>query len=160
MAFRHQPTLGDNPTARGKGQPSGHQGEYWIGTYEKYNGPPNKPGWVQGNFPKGTLASQPFTITHEKISFLVGGGRLPGKEYVALVVDGAEVRRATGANVETMKREIWDVREFAEKKARIIIVDKYSRGRGHINADDFTFEGEMLVEDSDFQDEFTLDQEE
>jgi hypothetical protein len=29
-AFQNQPTLGDNPTARGRGQPSHHQGRYWV----------------------------------------------------------------------------------------------------------------------------------
>jgi len=41
-AFDHQPTLGDNPTARHRGQPSHHQGRYWIGTYEKYQGKPGQ----------------------------------------------------------------------------------------------------------------------
>jgi hypothetical protein len=30
-AFNSQPTYGDNPTARHRGQPSQHQGNYWIG---------------------------------------------------------------------------------------------------------------------------------
>lgn len=30
-AFSTQPTYGDNPTARHRGQPSNHQGNYWIG---------------------------------------------------------------------------------------------------------------------------------
>ena len=37
-AFDTQPTYGDNPTARRRGQPSNHQGNYWIGTYENYPG--------------------------------------------------------------------------------------------------------------------------
>ena len=37
-AFDFQPTFGDNPTARGRGQPSEHEGDWWIGTYEKYQG--------------------------------------------------------------------------------------------------------------------------
>ena len=39
-AFEFQPTKGYNPTARGRNQPSRHQGEYWIGTFEKYHGKP------------------------------------------------------------------------------------------------------------------------
>ena len=38
-AFDFQPTWGDNPTARNRGQPSKHEGDWWIGTYEKYQGP-------------------------------------------------------------------------------------------------------------------------
>jgi hypothetical protein len=44
-AFRFQPTFGDNPTARKRGQASNHQGNYWIGTYEKYRRLPGQRGW-------------------------------------------------------------------------------------------------------------------
>ena len=30
-AFDFQPTWGDNPTARNRGQPSEHQGDWWLG---------------------------------------------------------------------------------------------------------------------------------
>ncbi len=38
-AFDFQPTYGDNPTARNRNQPSQHQGDWWLGLYEKYQGP-------------------------------------------------------------------------------------------------------------------------
>ena len=51
-AFNAQPTYGDNPTARHRGQPSNHEGRYWIGSYEKYQGlPGQKPGDIQGDGP-------------------------------------------------------------------------------------------------------------
>jgi len=37
-AFDFQPTKGDNPTARNRNQPSKHEGDWWIGGYEKYQG--------------------------------------------------------------------------------------------------------------------------
>ena len=37
-AFDFQPTWGDNPTARNRGQPSEHQGDWWLGLAEKYQG--------------------------------------------------------------------------------------------------------------------------
>ena len=47
-AFNFQPTYGDNPTARRRGQPSNHQGQYWIGGFEKYQGlPGQRPGETQ-----------------------------------------------------------------------------------------------------------------
>ena len=62
-AFDFQPTKGDNPTARNRGQPSNHEGKWWIGTYEKYQEKPDQqPGDIQGDSPKGTLTSTPFTI--------------------------------------------------------------------------------------------------
>lgn len=146
-AFDFQPTLGDNPSARHWREPSNHQGRYWIGTYEKYNGKnAGRPGMLQTDRPQGTLTSIPFVITHSEINFLVGGGSNKDKEYVALEVDGSVVRKATGQNCDTMKRTTWDVKEFAGKQGKIIIVDRDSGGRGHINADDFRFSGRKVAD--------------
>ncbi len=145
-AFRFQPTLGDNPAARGWKQKAGLQGKYWIATYEKYNGKTAKRrGMLQTDRPQGTLTSVPFLITYSRITFLAGGGKKMEQLYVALVVDGKEVRRATGTGKTTMRRVSWEVKEFAGREGRIIIADHDSRGWGHINADDFRFAGQRLV---------------
>jgi hypothetical protein len=139
-AFDYQPTKGDNPTARRRGQPSNHRGDYWIGTFEKYRGlPGQQPGQTQGDRPTGTLTSIPFKIAGDSISFLVGGGDSPDSEYVALTVGEQEVLKATGNNHETMKRITWDVSEFRDREAIIVIVDQSNRGWGHMNADDFRY---------------------
>jgi len=139
-AFDFQPTKGDNPTARRRGQPSNHQGDYWIGTFEKYQGlPVQQPGQTQGDKPTGTLTSIPFEITGDSISFLIGGGNRLDAVYVALVVGGREVLKATGHNHESMNRVTWDVSEFQGREASIVIVDHSNRGWGHINADDFRY---------------------
>ncbi|HGE71552.1 TPA: hypothetical protein ENX78_11995, partial [Candidatus Poribacteria bacterium] len=58
-AFDNQPTLGDNPKARNR-ESSRHQGKWWIGGYEKYQGKPDqKPGDIQGDQLTGTLTSEP-----------------------------------------------------------------------------------------------------
>ena len=72
--FNNQPTCGDNPTARHRGQPAKQQGNYWIGGYENRHRPYNKPGAIQGDGPKGTLTSPLFKITGRYITFLLGGG--------------------------------------------------------------------------------------
>ncbi|MCW8795907.1 MAG: DNRLRE domain-containing protein [Chlorobium sp.] len=139
-AFDVQPSRADNPTARHRGQPSQHQGVYWIGTYEKYQGKAGqKPGDVQGDAPTGVLTSTRFTIQAPVISFLIGGGAWKETVYVSLLVDNKEVRRATGKNTETLSRQTWNVAPFVGKSARILIVDKSSGGWGHINADDFRY---------------------
>jgi len=142
-AFRFQPTKGDNPTARGRrNMPSKHHGRFWIGTYEKYQGRPGeRPGSRQGDRPLGTLVSIPFTITANKISFLIGGGRHPNKENVCLTVDGRTVYSTTGMSNETMVRYVWDVSAYKGKQGKIIINDQHPGGWGHINADDFRYEG-------------------
>jgi len=139
-AFHFQPTKGDNPTARHRGQPSNHQGDFWIGTYEKYQGyPGQEPGEIQGDQPTGTLTSIPFRISGDRIGFLIGGGKRLDSLYVALVIDGAEVLKATGSNHESMISHLWDVTAYKGKEARILISDQFSGGWGHINADDFRY---------------------
>jgi len=144
-AFDYQPTYGDNPTARHRGQPSKHQGNYWIGTYEKYPGPGSgfNPGNTQGDGPTGTLTSIPFVINGNKISFLMGGGSGCSAN---LIIDGAVVLTANGKNTETMERVEWDVSTYNGKKAVIQLVDDKSGGWGHINFDDVRFDVPPTVE--------------
>src|SRR5688500_5711724 len=52
VAFAGQPVEGDCPTMRGRGMPSKHVGEYWIGGYEV----------TLSDQPQGTLTSAPFKI--------------------------------------------------------------------------------------------------
>ena len=139
-AFTYQPTYGDNPTARRRGQPSNHEGDYWIGGYEKRPGPSDPSGAVQGDRPQGTLVSDPFTIAGPKIRFLIGGGCDESKVRMELMVGGRVVRKATGKCHETMQSMQWDVRPFLGQTAQIRIVDLSSGGWGHINVDDIRFE--------------------
>jgi len=52
-AFKDQPIKGDTVFPRRADMHSRHQGQYWIGGYEKY-----------GDKPQGTLTSVPFKVTH------------------------------------------------------------------------------------------------
>jgi hypothetical protein len=140
-SFEFQPTKGDNPTARGRNQPSKHNGDFWIGTFEKYQGiGKQKPGRINGDRQKGTLTSVPFQVKGDSITFLVGGGKRLETEYVALLVDGQEVLKVSGNGSESMERQLWDVTAYKGKSARIFISDQFSGGWGHINADDFRYE--------------------
>src|SRR5947207_2843176 len=65
-AFKGQPVKGDTVSPRRGDMKSRHQGQYWIGTYER-----------AGDKPTGTLTSVPFKVTHPWASFLVGGGPWP-----------------------------------------------------------------------------------
>jgi hypothetical protein len=138
-AFDHQPTYGDNPTARHRGQPSKHQGLFWIGGYENCHTVNDVPGTIQGDGPQGTLTSRSFTIKKPVISFLIGGGCDINTVRAELIVDGVAVRKSTGKCTETMAREEWNVSEFIGKKAVIRLVDQASGGWGHINFDDVQF---------------------
>ena len=73
--FDNQPTYGDNPTARGRGQPANQQGAWWIGGAENRPKTSSPAGLLQGDVPQGTLTSPPFFISgNGKLSFLIGGG--------------------------------------------------------------------------------------
>lgn len=140
-AFDYQPTLGDNPTARRRGQASGHGGSYWIGGYEKYQGKPGEtPGAIQGDGPTGSLTSQTFTIPGGQLEFLVGGGA-SAETRVELLVDGQPVLQVSGRNHETMQLVSWDLSPWTGRSGQIRLVDNASGGWGHINADEFRFTG-------------------
>ncbi|MFH1730293.1 MAG: glycoside hydrolase family 32 protein [Planctomycetota bacterium] len=135
-AFKFQPTKGDNPKARNR-EPSRHQGDFWIGTFEKYNGKVGRPGEVQTDVPRGELTSTEFKVTRDYINFLIGGGGYMGT-CVKLLCEGKTYYVSSGFSSETMQRVSADVRRFKGKKARILILDGLGGGWGHINADDFT----------------------
>lgn len=141
-SFDFQPTFGDNPTARNRGQPSQHQGDWWIGCYEKYQGKKGDvAGAVQGDGPLGTLTSIEFKIVGDTINFLVGAGNHPWDQpqptCVNLEINGKMERTMTGQNTETMTRKEWDVSDLKGKTAVIKIYDENAGGWGHPNCDDF-----------------------
>ena len=141
-AFAFQPTRGDNPRSRQSA--SNHQGEYWIGTYERYQGRPGETvATIQGDRPQGTLESQAFEIPPGPLSFLIGGGSefATRVELVAISeIEGEDrVLHATGNDSDTMQRVTWDLTPFAGRRGRIRIVDASSGDWGHINVDDIRF---------------------
>lgn len=128
-AFIDQPIKGDVVAKRRADNRSRHQGEFWIGGFER-----------AGDRPKGTLTSVSFTITHPWASFLVGGG--PHTTTCVELVEkatGKVFHRASGTEAEDMFREVIDLRTLAGKEMFIRIVDQHSGHWGHINFDDFRF---------------------
>lgn len=136
-AFQVQPTKGDNPAVRNR-ETSNHEGEYWIGGYENYTGTIGKPGAIRGDSLTGTLTSPEFKITKPFITFLIGGGDLPGQMGVKLICEGQEIELASGVDSETMVKQSSDVTKFLGKSARLVIFDNATGGWGHINVDAFT----------------------
>ncbi len=149
-AFDFQPTWGDNPTARDRGQPSKHQGDWWLGLAEKYQGPDKgaalgqNPGDLAGNgnpdLPQGTLTSIEFTIVGETMNFLMGGGNRPWGDVnpccVNLLINDKVERTMTGSNTETMTRREWDTSDLKGKTAQLRVIDNHTGGWGHPNFDD------------------------
>ena len=96
--------------------------------------------FFQGDDSTGALHSPEFTIERKFISFLMGGGKHPGKACMNLRVDGKVVRSATGPNgvaggSEALAQESWNVSEFIGKMATLEILDTVRGGWGHITVD-------------------------
>ena len=96
-AFNNQPTYGDNPTARNRGQPANQQGDWWIGGAEDRPSKSATAGRLQGDAPQGTLTSPYFKITGGQIAFLIGGGCNMNVVRAELIV-GNKVRPHTLQN--------------------------------------------------------------
>ncbi len=147
-AFNFQPTLGDNTMARGAGN-ANLQGQYWVGTYERYQGlPAQSRGGIQGDRPTGTLTSAPFKIPNGTLNFLIGGGSsFETRAELVLVerdsIENVDIEKrilfASGHNSEAMTRITWDLAPYAGKTGKIRIVDGSVGSWGHINVDDFRF---------------------
>ena len=135
-AFERQPTKGDNPAARDR-ESSKQQGDYWIGTYENFDGRDGTPGAIRGDGATGSLVSVEFPIRERYITFRIGAGHLPEETGVKLICDGKEYALGTGFDSETMTRVSFDAKELLGKRAHLVIFDNAEGGWGHVNADDF-----------------------
>ncbi|MBX3744231.1 MAG: HEAT repeat domain-containing protein [Verrucomicrobiae bacterium] len=128
-AFLGQPIRGDTVKPRRGDMESGHQGEYWIGGFEKV-----------GDDPQGTLTSVAFPVTQPWASFLVAGGAHANTRVELVRADTDEVFfRSTGYEHETLRPVVVDLRELQGRSIFIRLVDRQSGHWGHLNFDDFRF---------------------
>jgi hypothetical protein len=139
-AFDRQPVFGDNPRFRGDFATTiGFEGNWWIGTYERFNGPISGPlpGDIQGESARGAIRSETFTVTGSSMRLLVGGGNYPDSCYVALcdAATGAILCRETGKNTDHMDERFWDLTPYRGRSVYLTIVDNCVSPFGHINVD-------------------------
>jgi putative membrane-bound dehydrogenase-like protein len=128
-AFQDQPIRGDTVFPRRSDMRSLHQGQFWVGGYEKH-----------GDKPQGTLTSVPFKVTHPWATLLVGGGQ--HTETAVEIVDVAKkavVTRVSGTGSESLAKVAVDLTKLVGQDIQIRLVDKHSGGWGHVNFDDFRF---------------------
>ncbi|HEV8541124.1 MAG TPA: PVC-type heme-binding CxxCH protein [Verrucomicrobiae bacterium] len=128
-AFDRQPIRGDTVAPRRGDMRSDHDGQYWVGTYERL-----------GDASQGTLTSVPFTVTHPYASFLVAGGSRENTRVELVRADNQKVIfKINGSETENLRPVVVDLREQQGKKIFIRLVDQDTAGWGHINFDDFRF---------------------
>ncbi|MBA4064817.1 MAG: dehydrogenase [Isosphaera sp.] len=127
-AFKGQPVKGDTVFPRRKDMRSRHQGEYWVGGFEKL-----------GDKPTGTLTSVPFTVTHPWASFLVGGGPHAKETFVEIVCGKDVVFSTPGVEEEDLRRVVVDLAKWKGREIFVRLVDKHTGHWGHVNFDDFRF---------------------
>lgn len=115
------------------------QGGYYLTTLE--TGATVKSG---SDAQTGVIVSPLFVPQAGTMTFRVGGGA-GASAYVALCTeDGTEVMKARGVNSQVMQKAKWDLSSYAGKKLFIKVVDQATGGWGHITADHFEFDGEVL----------------
>ena len=131
--------------------PIGHQGDYWIGTFE--NRPLRSMPWAQtqGDIATGIAVSPTFRIDHLTFSLLIGGGCDPATTHVrlevesasgfiqAMTTDGSPIL-FTGRCTDVMRRVSVSVEHLRHQNVRVVILD--SNGLfpwGHINVDNIGF---------------------
>ncbi|MES2477348.1 MAG: c-type cytochrome [Verrucomicrobiota bacterium] len=92
-----------------------------------------------GDDAKGTLTSQPFTISEDYITFLIAGGDFVGKTSAQLVIDGEVVQEATGKRSLRCIPVVWDVAALKGREARIRLIDDTDGTWGFIGVDHLLF---------------------
>lgn len=128
-AFDDQPVRGDTVHPRRDTSWSRHQGEYWIGGFEKH-----------GDDGTGTLTSVPFKVTHRWGSFLIGGGSWPETRVEIVESPGDRiVFQSTGADSEDLRPVVVDLQKLMDHRIYIRLVDGKKGAWGHINFDNFVF---------------------
>lgn len=112
------------------------QGQFYLSTLETKDDQPDD-RYV------GVLESPVFILSEPGISFLIGGGS--GKQtYAALcLLDGTEVRRASGKNTEEMVPVNWDAGEYVGRLLFLSIIDQSTGSWGHVTLDDVVLTGSM-----------------
>jgi sucrose-6-phosphate hydrolase SacC (GH32 family) len=132
--------FGSGPAAgslSGQNAVTGYQGKQLVNSF------------YEGDASQGYLRSPAFTIEHELINFLVGGGNHPASAAIRLLVNGQVVRSATGKNSEELFAETWNVSDLLGQTVQIEVVDSATGGWGHILVDHITFSNQQELLEAD-----------
>jgi arylsulfatase A-like enzyme len=117
------------------------QGQCYLTTLE-----PSPTAELGDDKQTGVIVSPLFISEGGSMTFRVGGGKA-AQTYVALCMEaGKEVLKARGINGHAMQSVSWDLTPYAGQKMFLKIVDKATSGWGHITADNFQFDAQVLAQ--------------
>ncbi|UOY04893.1 non-lysosomal glucosylceramidase [Muricauda sp. SCSIO 64092] len=123
-----------------------YKGSYYVSSYNirALDGRPNASTYQWGREAMaddftGILTSKEFVVTHNYITFLIGGGYHPKDTVINLLIDGKIVRSETGHNSTHLRETYFDVRDFVGKKGQLQIVDNHQGVWGNITVDHIVF---------------------
>ncbi len=140
--------MGDSPVKMGEEgfREDGQMGDYYVSSSNARNleDKSNKSTYQFGRILpsdafKGTLTSEPFTITHNYITFLMAGGYHPGQTALNLSVENKVECSVTGNNTTAFEQRFMDVRNYIGKKARLQLIDEFEGSWGSISIDHIVF---------------------
>lgn len=87
----------------------------------------------------GRLISRTFLIERHFINVWIGGGHIPGKTCLNVVVGDQVVASISGRNDNRMSLQSINVRELAGKEAHLEIVDDFAGGWGNVGVGSIVF---------------------
>ena len=96
----------------------------------------------------GSATSPAFTVSRDYLTFLIGGGRHPGRVGVELMLSGNVVRATTGRDSEHLAWHSWDVKDLRGQSVRLRAFDRHTGGWGHILVDHIALADEPKREPS------------
>ncbi len=117
------------------------QGEYYLSTLET-----SRAAERGSDQQTGVIVSPLFIPKGGEMTFRVGGGGGPATFVSLCTADSTEVHTARGVNNQLMQKARWDLAPYVGKKMFIKIVDESTDGWGHITADNFQFDAEVLAQ--------------
>ncbi|MDE0577331.1 MAG: sulfatase [Opitutales bacterium] len=92
----------------------------------------------------GVIESPRFRLTGDRIAFLIGGGFRDDVHLSICDGGGKEIARSGGINGPRMVRRVVHLPEYKGKILFLRIIDRATKGWGHILLDDFSAQGEHL----------------
>ena len=106
-------------------------------------------GADRGDAARGRVRSTSWTVAHDRLGFLIGGGWDPERLYVALVRDGdgAVLCRQTGPQGDEQVRIVWDTAPHRGERVHLEVVDDAVGEWGHLHLDDVRV-GDRITDDT------------